>query len=104
MKRIFAFCRWWIVFNYDDFFLDISTNAKTKEEYLSKGCQARIRGYLSKARTQLVATKFDDLFADTEKIGKEYPTKAFNLNYRAGRKSKRSVIRQVNESELINNE
>ena len=39
--------------------LDISTNAKTKEEYLSKGCQARIRGYLSKARTQLFATKFD---------------------------------------------
>ena len=41
--------------------LDISTNAKTKEEYLSKGCQARIRGYLAKARSQLFSAKFDDI-------------------------------------------
>ena len=43
------------------FNLDISTNAKTKEEYLSKGCQARIRGYLAKARSQLFSAKFDDI-------------------------------------------
>ena len=30
-------------------FLDLSTNARTKEEFLFKGCQARIRGYLAKA-------------------------------------------------------
>ena len=41
--------------------LDISTNAKTKEEYLSKGCQARIRGYLAKARSQLFSARFDDI-------------------------------------------
>ena len=46
--------------------LDISTNAKTKEEYLSKGCQARIRGYLSKARTQLFAAKFDNTVLDKQ--------------------------------------
>ena len=46
-------------------FSDISTNAKTKEEYLSKGCQARIRGYLSKARTQLFATKLDSILANS---------------------------------------
>ena len=44
--------------------LDISTNAKTKEEYLSKGCQARIRGYLAKARSQLFSAKFDDIVLD----------------------------------------
>ena len=91
-------------FNYDDFFLDISTNAKTKEEYLSKGCQARIRGYLSKARTQLVATKFDDLLADAEKAGKEHHAKALNSNSRPGRNTQRSVMRQRNEGEQVNNE
>lgn len=34
-------------------FQDISTNAQTKEEYLSKGCQARIRGYLAKAEAAI---------------------------------------------------
>ena len=33
---------------------DLSTNAKTKEEYITKGCQARIRGYLAKAESQLL--------------------------------------------------
>ena len=47
--------------------LDISTNAKTKEEYLSKGCQARIRGYLAKARSQLFSAKFDDIILDSKK-------------------------------------
>lgn len=37
-----------------EWFQDISTNAQTKEEYLSKGCQARIRGYLAKAESALV--------------------------------------------------
>ena len=46
--------------------LDISTNAKTKEEYLSKGCQARIRGYLAKARSQLFSAKFDDIILDSK--------------------------------------
>ena len=90
-------------FNYDDFFLDISTNAKTKEEYLSKGCQARIRGYLSKARTQLVATKFDNLLADAEKAGKEDHKKASNSNNRSCRKTNRTEIRRMNESETGNN-
>ena len=52
-------------------FTDISTNAKTKEEYLSKGCQARIRGYLSKARTQLFATKLDSILAKEYNDDKE---------------------------------
>ena len=90
-------------FNYDDFFLDISTNAKTKEEYLSKGCQARIRGYLSKARTQLVATKFDDLLADTKKAGKEDHKKESVSNNRSCRKTNRTEIRRMNESEIVNN-
>merc|ERR1712183_507224 len=47
--------------DHPDWFEDISTNAKTKEEYLSKGCQARIRGYLAKARSQLFSAKFDDI-------------------------------------------
>ena len=53
--------------------LDISTNAKTKEEYLSKGCQARIRGYLAKARSQLFSAKFDDIvLANTSKQFPKY--------------------------------
>jgi hypothetical protein len=36
-----------------EWFQTLSTNAKTKEDYLSKSCQARIRGYLSKAESQL---------------------------------------------------
>ena len=39
--------------SYPYYFLDISTNAFTKEVYLSKGCQARIRGYLAKAEQGL---------------------------------------------------
>ena len=41
-------------------FSDISTNAQTKEEYLSKGCQARIRGYLTKAEQGLKAGESSD--------------------------------------------
>ena len=37
-------------------FEDLSTNAKTKEEFMTKSCQARVRGYLAKAETQLRAT------------------------------------------------
>ena len=33
--------------------LDLSTNARSKEDYLNKGCQSRIRGYLFKAESQL---------------------------------------------------
>ena len=36
-----------------EWFRNLSTNAKTKEEYLKKSCQGRIRGYLAKAETQL---------------------------------------------------
>ena len=38
-------------------FSDLSTNAKTKEEYLTKNCQQRIRGYLTKAETSLKLEK-----------------------------------------------
>jgi DNA fragmentation factor beta subunit len=38
-------------------FLDISTNAQTKEDFLSKGCQARIRGYLAKAESGLKSSE-----------------------------------------------
>jgi len=34
-------------------FADLSTNARTKEEFMNKNCQARIRGYLAKAESQL---------------------------------------------------
>lgn len=47
-----------------DWFKDISTNAKTKEEYLTKGCQARIRGYLAKAESGLkTVEKHQDVVA-----------------------------------------
>ena len=43
--------------------LDLSTNAQTKEEYLSKGCQARIRGYLAKAESGIKSqSEFDEIF------------------------------------------
>ena len=35
----------------------LSTNAKTKDDFLNKACQARIRGYFYKAKDQLTATK-----------------------------------------------
>ena len=73
-------------------FLDISTNAKTKEEYLSKGCQARIRGYLSKARTQLFATKLDSILVNNAKDEIEAETFAetsINSHYN---KSKRKTL------------
>ena len=34
---------------------------------MTKGCQARIRGYLSKARSQLFGAKFDNIATDTSK-------------------------------------
>ena len=40
-----------------DWFKDLSTNAKTKEEFMFKNCQARIRGYLAKAESQMKETK-----------------------------------------------
>ena len=36
-----------------DWFQDLSTNAKTKEEFMFKNCQSRIRGYLYRAETQI---------------------------------------------------
>ena len=45
------------------FFSDLSTNAQTKEEYLTKGCQSRIRGYLAKAESGIKSKlQFDDIF------------------------------------------
>ena len=40
-----------------DWFKDLSTNAKTKEEFMFKNCQGRIRGYLSKAESQIKEAK-----------------------------------------------
>ena len=78
--------------------LDISTNAKTKEEYLSKGCQARIRGYLSKARTQLFATRLDALSTNIEKDEKEVSSRSMNSSYNSRRKPRRIIISSVNQS------
>ena len=36
-----------------DWFQDLSTNAKTKEEFMFKNCQSRIRGYLYRAESQI---------------------------------------------------
>lgn len=44
-------------------FEDLSTNAQTKEEYLTKGCQSRIRGYLAKAESGIKSKlQFDEIF------------------------------------------
>ena len=43
-----------------DWFEDLSTNAQTKEEFLFKGCQSRIRGYLSKAESNLKAAELSE--------------------------------------------
>ena len=42
-----------------DWFQDVSTNAKTKEEFLFKNCQSRIRGYLSRAESQISEAKLN---------------------------------------------
>ena len=42
-----------------DWFQDVSTNAKTKEEFLFKNCQSRIRGYLSRAESQIGELKLN---------------------------------------------
>ena len=73
-------------------FSDISTNAKTKEEYLSKGCQARIRGYLSKSRSQLFATKLNSILVNSARDEIEAETFAatsINSHYN---KSKRKTL------------
>ena len=36
-----------------DWFQDLSTNAKTKEEFMFRNCQSRIRGYLYRAEAQI---------------------------------------------------
>ena len=36
-----------------DWFKDLSTNAKTKEEFMFKNCQSRVRGYMSRAEAQI---------------------------------------------------
>ena len=36
-----------------DWFKDLSTNAKTKEEFMFKNCQSRVRGYMSRAEMQI---------------------------------------------------
>ena len=65
-----------------DWFQNLSTNAKTKEEYLSKSCQARVRGYLAKAESQLKATNLSaksktqrDFEIHTSKILNEFRRK-----------------------------
>eukprot|EP00092_Neocalanus_flemingeri_P021125 GFUD01022890.1.p1 GENE.GFUD01022890.1~~GFUD01022890.1.p1 ORF type:complete len:359 (+),score=78.09 GFUD01022890.1:43-1119(+) len=40
-----------------DWFKDLSTNAKTKEDFMFKNCQARVRGYLAKAESQMKEAK-----------------------------------------------
>lgn len=77
--------------------LDISTNAKTKEEYLSKGCQARIRGYLSKARTQLFATKFDVLLDNRKNDEKHVSSGLINGLNNSCRRPRRKIIPTGNQ-------
>ena len=36
-----------------EWFKDLSTNAKTKEEFMFKNCQSRVRGYMSRAEAQI---------------------------------------------------
>ena len=36
-----------------DWFQDLSTNAKTKEEFMFRNCQSRIRGYFYRAESQI---------------------------------------------------
>ena len=36
-----------------DWFKDLSTTAKTKEEFMFKNCQSRVRGYMSRAEAQI---------------------------------------------------
>ena len=43
-----------------DWFADLSTNAQTKEEFLFKGCQSRIRGYLTKAESNLKSAELSE--------------------------------------------
>ena len=43
---------------------------------MSKGCQARIRGYLSKARSQLFSVKFDNRVLNINKPTKVDPSQA----------------------------
>ena len=42
-----------------DWFQDLSTTAKTKEEFMFKNCQSRIRGYLSRSETQISEFKMN---------------------------------------------
>ena len=61
--------------------LDLSTNAKTKEEYLTKGCQQRIRGYLTKAEITLKcekSPKFDQIIKEFKVLLK---TNSYNGHY-----------------------
>ena len=51
-----------------DWFADLSTNAQTKEDFLFKGCQSRIRGYLTKAESNL---KSAELSEKNEKLLKD---------------------------------
>ena len=44
-----------------EWFQDLSTNAKTKEEFMFKNCQSRIRGYLSRAEQQLAEIQLNKL-------------------------------------------
>ena len=44
-----------------EWFQDLSTNAKTKEEFMFKNCQSRIRGYLSRAEQQLADIQLNKL-------------------------------------------
>ena len=76
-------------FNLTIFFSDLSTNAKTKEEYLTKSCQQRIRGYLNKAEMSLKLEKlpkFQDIMTDFRLLLK---TNRYNGHY-FDRKSKKS--------------
>jgi len=49
-----------------DWFEGLSTNAKTKESFMLKNCQSRIRGYLAKSESQL--KEWNDLDSDQKEV------------------------------------
>jgi hypothetical protein len=61
----------------------LSTNAKTKEEYLSKSCQGRIRGYLAKAESQMKLTDWsqDELRSIAESVLDDFRAKLKEQKY-----------------------
>ena len=66
---------------------------------MSKGCQARIRGYLSKARSQLFGAKLDTILNDAS-IHSEIISKTETLCSYGGQKSSTILKRKLRASPI----